>query len=413
MDLNDDLRSAQLRGEIRSFIAANVPVGWRGVGALDSESRGRFLREWRTALIEHQLIAPAWPREYGGGGLDPVEQAVVLEEFSTAGVPLYTHPNDPYGFNLLGPTLLHWGTDDQKDRFIGPTIGGDITWAQGYSEPEAGSDLFSLRTRAELRGEQWIVNGSKIWQSAGLTANWIFALVRTDPSAERSKGISFLMIPIDQPGVQVRGIENMAGEVEFAEVFFTDAHTASDNLVGGVNNGAKVALTLLGFERGAGGFAAALANRHELNRLVALAEAHGVLGDPLIRQRIARCYTTVQIQRCIALKGITAGAQGAPPGPESSITKLLASEYRKAVTELAVDILGIELLAPEGVPSVEPLAAQPLGLDALSSRAWTDDFLHARPGTVYGGSSEIQRNTIAEQVLGMPREPRMSIAVRR
>ena len=413
MDLTHDEDAERFRKRVQTLLDEHLPPDWQGVGALAEAGREQFLTTWREVLREGGFLAPAVPAEYGGGGLTVIEEAILCEEFALRGVSGTPHPNDKFGFNLLLPTLLHWGTEEQKAKYVTPTITGEIKWAQGYSEPEAGSDLFSLRTRAVLDGDEWIINGQKTWQTAGPTANWIFALVRTDPDAERSKGISFVVIPIDQPGVEVRGIKNMAGQVEFAEVFFTDARTHASNVIGGVNNGAKVALTLLGFERGAGGIAAAATGRIELERLVELAKAKGMNTDPHVRQRIVRCISTVQVIKCIALKVLTSSAAGAPPGPESSIIKLLISEYRKVVTELAVDILGRDALALEGADVVEPLGAQPRGLDPVSSRAWIKDFLHARPGTVYGGSSEIQRTTIAEQVLGLPREPRISIRAER
>jgi alkylation response protein AidB-like acyl-CoA dehydrogenase len=407
-----DLRYSQAQHEyreyVRSAISAALPARWEGLGSLDADQRAAFIPHWREVLRSNNLLAPGWPAEYGGGGLGFIEQSIVAEELVRAGLPQHPLPNDAAGFVLLGPTVLHWGTQEQKSYFLERTISAEIRWAQGYSEPEAGSDLFNLRTRATLDGGTWVINGQKIWQTAGLSANWIFALVRTDPGAERGKGLSFILIPLEQPGVEVRGIRNMAGETEFAEVFFTDARTSADNVIGGVNNGAKVALTLLGFERGAGGVAAAAAARIELDRLAQLVRAKGLHADPLVRQRIAQCRTAVHVMHCLALRNVSVAAADRPPGPESSITKLFASEYRKHITELAVDVLGVEALAPPGVPAIAPLGPQPLGLDSHSALAWVSDFLHARPGTVYGGSSEIQRNTIGEQVLGLPREPRLS-----
>jgi alkylation response protein AidB-like acyl-CoA dehydrogenase len=410
MDLTYPAEIDQYRSSVKQFLSDHLPSGWQGIGALGPAEREQFLRGWRDTLLEHRLLAPGWPAEYGGAGLSVLEQSVVAEEFVRAGVPQMPHPNDAYGFGLLGQTLMHWGTPEQKDHFLSRTVNGDIHWAQGYSEPNAGSDLFNLRTRAQLDGDEWVVNGQKIWQSAGVTANWIFALVRTDPDAVRSKGISFMLIPLEQPGVEVRGIRNMAGEVEFAEVFFDNARTAAGNVVGGVNNGAKVALTLLGFERGAGGVAASVSMFIELERLIELARAKGKDQDPSVRQAIATCWTKVHVLRCLGMRAVTAGATGRPPGPESSIIKLFSSEYHKAVTELAVAVLGTGALAPDGPAAVNALGAQPRGLDPASSAAWVADFLHARPGTVYGGSSEIQRNTIGEQVLSLPREPRLTIA---
>lgn len=404
-----DLRFAgdAYRAQTRELLAGYLPRGWLGIGALDAAQRAEFLPRWRQFLVDNYLIAPGWPSAYGGGGLDLTSQSIVAEEFMRHGVPQYPLPNDSVGMVLLGPTLLHWATEEQKSYFLPRTISAEIRWAQGYSEPEAGSDLFSLRTTARRVGDQWIINGQKIWQSHGTHANWIFALVRTDPEAARAKGLSFLLIPLDQPGIEVRPIKTMDGGAELSEIFFTDAATSADNIVGAPGQGAKIALTLLGFERGAGGIAAALGAKIELLRLRELMTALEHTDIELSR-RLADCWVSVHAMHCLALRNLTVGAQGHPPGPESSITKLMMSEYRKQVTELAIDVLGPKALAMSGDPSVVTLGPQPLGLDPTSTTAWTADYLHARPGTVYGGSSEIQRNTIGEQVLGLPREPRTS-----
>ncbi|WP_194166334.1 acyl-CoA dehydrogenase family protein [Mycolicibacterium sp. P9-22] len=409
MELNYDPPAQEFRRELRELIAASVPENWNGSGQLDPAARAEFLSGWRATLHTHRLLAPGWPTEYGGGGRRLIEQSIVAEELIRAGLPQAPLPNDACGFTLLGPTVLHCGSAEQKLRFLPPTIDGTIRWAQGYSEPEAGSDLFNVRTRAALDGDEWIINGQKVWQTAGLSANWIFILARTDPAASRSRGLSLLLVPIDQPGIEVRGIRNMAGETEFAEFFFTDAVAEARNVVGGIGEGAKVALTLLGFERAAGGVAAALAAKIELRRLVDLVHATrgGRVGDDL-RQRLAACRVSVQVLHCLALRTLTVAANGRPPGPESSVIKLLSSEHRQRVTELALDILGAQALTPSGAEAVNPLGPQPLGMDPLSSAAWVTDFLHARPATVYGGSSEIQRNTIGEQILNLPREPRLS-----
>ncbi|MFF0283924.1 acyl-CoA dehydrogenase family protein [Rhodococcus aetherivorans] len=405
MDITFPTTAEEYRTHVRSLLAQELPPDWKGVGALDPAERESFNATWRAFLVENALIAPGWPREYGGGGLDLTSQSIVAEEFVRAGVPQYALPTDPVGMTLLGPTLMHWGTESQKEYFVPRTISADIRWAQGYSEPEAGSDLFGLRTRAVLDGDEWIINGSKIWQTAGTHANWIFALVRTEPELPKGKGLSFLLIPYDQPGVEVRGIKTMDGGFELAEVFFTDARTAAENIVGKPGDGAKVALTLLGFERGSGGIAAALAAKLELLRLRDAMREFGIV-DVELRRRLAECWTSVHAMHCLALRNLTVTASGRPPGPESSISKLMMSEYRKRVTELAVEVLGPKALTPSGMESKINLGPQPLGVNSTSSTAWIADYLHARPGTVYGGSSEIQRNTIGEQVLGLPREPR-------
>lgn len=410
MDLHYSDAEQRYRTRVRDLLRGLLGPDWRGFGALSEEERERFRPSWRAALLEHGLLAPGWPAEYGGGGLSLIEQSIVAEELAEAGAPQFPAANDANGMVLLGPTLMHYGSDEQKACFLPRTLSGEIKWAQGYSEPEAGSDLFNVRTRAVRQGDSWVINGQKIWQTAGLTANWLFGLFRTDPASPGGKGLSFMLLPMDQPGVTVRGIRNMAGEMEFAEVFFTDAIGAHDHVVGGVGNGARVALGLLGFERGAGGVAAAAAARIEVERLAELARSAGSAADCAIRARIARCRADVHVLRCLALRSLAAGVSGDPPGPESSITKMFTSQYRQRVTELALDILGPGALTFDGPAAVAALGPQPRGLDPTSATAWIQDALHARPGTVYGGSLQIQRNTIAERVLGLPREPRPAAA---
>jgi alkylation response protein AidB-like acyl-CoA dehydrogenase len=413
MDLTYTPADEAFRARVKEFIACNVPEGWHGWGALDRPASEAWAEAWRSTLLQAGWLAPAWPAEYGGGGLSVSEQSILSEELTKAGLPQSPRPSDGFGLGLLGPTLLAWGTPDQKDYFLARTLSGEIRWAQGYSEPDAGSDLFSLRTRAVLDRDEWVIDGTKVWQTAGMYANWIFLLARTSPGAERAKGLSFLLVPVDQPGVEVRPIKNMAGLTEFASFTFTGARTAAANIVGGEGNGAKVALTLLGFERGAGGVAAAAAYSIELDRLIALARHHSRNTDPVIRQRIAACWSKVQIIRYLGLRALSAGIDGRPPGPESSIVKMYGAEYHKEITELAMDIAGMAGIAPDGMPSAASLGADPLGVDPLSVSSWSTVFLLARAGTIYGGSSQIQRNTIAEQILGLPREPRTPVPAAR
>ncbi|MEU1275444.1 acyl-CoA dehydrogenase family protein [Streptomyces sp. NPDC005799] len=410
MDLHYSDTERAYRIQVRELLRQLLGPDWRGLGALSEGERQGFRVSWREALQEQGLLAPGWPSEYGGGGLGLIEQSIVAEELAEAGAPQFPTANDANGIVLLGPTLMHYGSAEQKAYFLPRTLSGEIRWAQGYSEPEAGSDLFNVRTRAVRQGDSWVINGQKIWQTAGVTANWLFGLFRTDPASPGGRGLSFMLLPMDQPGVTVRGIRNMAGETEFAEVFFTDATAAHAHVVGGVGNGAQVALGLLGFERGAGGVAAAAAARIEVERLTELARATGAAGDSAVRASIARCRADVHVLRCLALRSLAAGVSGAPPGPESSITKMFTSQYRQRITELALDILGPRALSLDGPGAVAPLGPQPLGLDPTSATVWIQDALHARPGTVYGGSLQIQRNTIAERVLGLPREPRPAAA---
>jgi hypothetical protein len=396
---------ATAREEVRAFLASHLPENWTGMGALDPTESARFRTSWRAALAESGYLVPAWPAAYGGRDASVEEQMSIAEEWVRAGVPPLPHPNDAVGILLLGPTLLRWGTQEQRDRFLPATVRGGVRWAQGYSEPEAGSDLFGLRTRAEPAAGGWRVSGHKIWQTAGLTANWMFVLARTDPQAAASKGISFMVLPLDQQGVEVRGIQNPLGEEEFAEVRLTNAFVAADDVIGGVHNGARVALTLLGFERALAGYGASLANIVELDRLAELARAKGKADDPLTRGQLARCRTRTHALRCISRGALERLANGQAPGPEASVIKLVSSEYRHSVTTLARTLLGADILYPSGADGVLPLGPQLKGLDPYSPAAWIRDYIQARPVTVYGGSSQIQRNTIAEHVLGMPKDP--------
>ena len=346
----------------------------------------------------------AWPTEYGGAGLSLLERTVLAEEFAKAGVPT-GNDNDIFSIGMLGHTLIEWGTPEQQAHFLPRILDGTDVWCQGYSEPNSGSDLASLATRAELDGDEWIINGQKIWTSQGHNANWIFVLCRTDPTVRKQAGISFLLCPIDQPGVEVRPIVNASGHHDFNEVFFTDARTARDNVVGGVNNGWAVANTLLAYERGDDATVNGIRYGDELQRLIGAARDRGRLGDPLIRQRLAWCWSRVQIMRLQGMRMVTDALNGYHQGPESSLNKLLWSEYHQQLTELALDILGPDAMAPSGRDAATGVGIDDVG-SPFSSRAWVTTFMGARPGTIYSGSSEIQRNIVGERVLGLPREPR-------
>jgi alkylation response protein AidB-like acyl-CoA dehydrogenase len=405
MDPNYTPEAEAFRQKIQAFLAENLPANWSGMGALSPEERATFIEDWRRRLGDAGLLAVAWPEEYGGAGLSLVERTVLSEELAKAGVPA-GNDNDGFSISMLGHTLIEWGTEEQKQRFLSRILDGSDVWCQGYSEPNSGSDLASLATRAELDGDEWIINGQKIWTSGGHRANWIFVLCRTDPGVRKQAGISFLLCPMDQPGVEVRPIVNAAGHHDFNEVFFTDARTAKENVVGGVNNGWAVANTLLAYERGDDATVTGIRHGEELDRLIALARANGRIDDPVIRQRLAWCYAKVQIMRYQGLRLVTSAVNGYAQGPESSLNKLMWTEYHQKLTELALDIMGAEATAPSGRD-----AASGVGLDDIgspySSQAWVTTFMGARPATIYSGSSEIQRNIIGERVLALPREPRV------
>ncbi|MEK9938628.1 MAG: acyl-CoA dehydrogenase family protein [Ilumatobacter sp.] len=392
------------REKVQAFLAEKLPSNWSGIGSLEGSAIEEFVAEWRQTLFEAGYLAPGWPVEFGGAGLSALEQVILAEEFARAGVPT-GGPNDVFGIQMLGNTLLLMGSDEQKERYLPRILSGEDTWCQGYSEPNAGSDLGNVGLKAIRDGDQWILNGQKIWTSAGHLADHIFTLARTDPDAPKHKGISFLLVDMRQPGVEVRPIRMISGESEFNEVFYTDAVCPVDEVVGGVNNGWAVAMTLLGFERGEAAATAPIRFQAEVDRLVLLARERGLDRDPVIRQRIARAYSKVQVMRYSGMRVLTQFLAGAHPGPDGAISKLFWSEYHLTVTELAVDILGAEAMVPSGRMPSSAFQTDDAGAPN-SSASWAGTFLNARAGTIYAGSSQIQRNIIGEMVLGLPKEPR-------
>ncbi len=405
MDLTYPADSDAFRQRMNDFLDEHLPADWAGIGAIaDEEERLQWQKEWREVLSEHQLLAPNWPATYGGAGLTQLEHTILNEEFAKRGVPTMGS-NDGFSISMVGNTILHWGTEEQKQHYIPRILDGTDVWCQGYSEPNSGSDLANLGCKAELDGDEWIVNGQKIWTSSGMHGNMIFTLCRTDPDVPKHKGISFLLVPMDQPGVEVRPIVNIAGKSHFCEVFFADARCPKDNVLGGVNNGWAVANTLLGFERGVRATVLSLPFRAELDNFIELARSYGKLDDPGVRQQIARFHTTVEIMKWQGQQALTRRLKGATPGPESSISTLLWSTYHKEITEAAMDLAGADAMVGFGDGIVNGLGAPPIGTPNTVPN-WMDSFFIARPGTIYAGTSEVQKNIIGERVLGLPKEPR-------
>jgi len=398
--------AAVYRTKVQAFLAEKLPKNWGGTGQLEGQELEQFVTEWRAILATACYLAPNWPVEYGGAGLTALEQVILAEEFARAGVPGGA-PNDVFSIQMLGNTLLRWGTDEQKKHYLPRILAGDDVWCQGYSEPNAGSDLSNVGLKAELDGDQWILNGQKIWTSAGHLADHIFTLARTDPDAPRHKGISFILVDMRQPGIEVRPIKMITGESEFNEVFYTDAVAPKGEVIGGVNNGWAVAMTLLGFERGEAAAVSPIRYQAELDRLLLMAKERGVNTDPLIRQRLAWCHSKVQMMRYLGMRTLTQFLQGHQPGPDAAIGKLFWSEYHKIVTELAMDIMGADAMVPAGRPPSSAFGADDAGAPN-STNSWAMTFLNARAGTIYAGSSQVQRNIVGEMVLGLPKEPRPS-----
>ncbi len=392
------------REKVQAFLAEKLPTNWGGIGRLEGTELMEFVGEWRKTLYTAGYLAPGWPVEYGGAGLSALEQVIIAEEFAKAGVPI-GGPNDVFGIQMLGNTLLRWGTEEQKAHHLPRILSGADTWCQGYSEPNAGSDLANLGLKAQLDGDQWILNGQKIWTSAGHLADHIFTLARTDPDAPRHKGISFLLVGMRQPGIEVRPIRMISGESEFNEIFYTDAVAPKGDVVGGVNNGWAVAMTLLGFERGEAAAVNPIRFQAEVDRLFLLAKERGVANDPRVRQRLANCYSKVQIMRYSGMRVLTQFLAGHQPGPDAAISKLYWSEYHKQVTELALDLIGAEAMTPTGRHPSSAFSTDDAGAPN-STASWVGTFLNARAGTIYAGSSQVQRNIVGEMVLGLPKEPR-------
>jgi alkylation response protein AidB-like acyl-CoA dehydrogenase len=404
MDIDYPPETEQFRAEVKAFLAEHLPAGWTGIGALDESDAWAFARDWRCRLAGAGYLSVTWPEQHGGRGLSKLHHVVLMEELARAGVP-WGLPHDTFGVKMLGATLLRWGTEEQKRTFLPRILDGADVWCQGYSEPGAGSDLAALSTHARRDGDEWVIDGQKVWTSGAHDSNWIFTLVRTDRSAPRHRGISMLVVPLDQPGVEVRPFRMMTGQPHFNEVFFTGARTRADLVVGAVDDGWAVAQSLLGVERGEEAATNPILFRAEIERLIDLARRHGKDRDPVIRQRIAWCWSKVEIMRYLGYRVLTGWLKGAPAGPEASIAKLFWSEYHTRVTDLAMDIMGLHAQVLEGRRPLRTYRTDDPGA-ANTSGSWATTYLIARSGTIYAGTSQIQRNIIAEKVLGLPREPR-------
>jgi alkylation response protein AidB-like acyl-CoA dehydrogenase len=312
------------------------------------------------------------------------------EEYARAGGPGRV---GHIGEGLLGPTVIHFGNADQKARFLPKILSGDEVWCQGYSEPGAGSDLANAQTRAELVGDEWVVNGQKVWTSGAEWSDWCFVVCRTDPQAQpKHKGISYLLVRMDQPGVEVRPIVQMTGDSEFSEVFFSNAKAAKDDIVGKVNGGWAVAMGTLAFERGASTLGQQMLFQNELDHIIRVAKQNGSASDPLIRQRIAHAWMGLRIQRYHALRTLSGADEGAELPPASNISKIFWASWHRDLGKLAMDVMG---------PDAELAEGPPYDLKGLQRM-----FLFTRSDTIYAGSNQIQRNIMSERVLGLPREPR-------
>ena len=404
MDISYPPETDRFREEIRAFLSRELPEDWAGLGALDGEAAREFTAWWRTRLASVGYLTPSWPTEYGGAGLSRLQQVVLSEELASAGVP-FNGKNDNFSIKMIGNLLLRFGTEEQKRRFLPRIVSGEDRWCQGFSEPGAGSDLAGLRTSARLDGDEWVINGQKIWTSDARTANWMFVLARTEPGSTRHQGISMLLVPVDQPGIDIRPIKMMTGGDNFNEVFFDDARTPAENIVIGPGEGWRAAMALLGLERGDEAATNPIYFKAEVDRLIKLAQEKGRSDDPVVRDQLARAYTRGEIMRYLGLRTLTGWLKGEVPGRDSSISKLYWSEHHRETTDLAVTLLGAEALAPSGRwPIRHYRADDPTAPN--SSASWVGTWMIAISGTIYAGTSEVQRNILSEAVLGLPKEQR-------
>ncbi|MGA8724188.1 MAG: acyl-CoA dehydrogenase family protein [Acidimicrobiales bacterium] len=392
MDLRDRPEDEAFRAEVRAWLEEHVVgefAALGGRGGSGDETYGFETRlAWEKVLAAGGWTGLGWPVEFGGRGASVARQVIFNEEYVRARAPGRV---SVLGEGLLGPTVIQYGTDAQRARFLPPILAGTELWCQGYSEPDAGSDLANVQTKAVLDGDQWVVTGQKVWTSLAHQADWCFVLCRSDPGSTRHRGLSYLLVPMRQPGVEVRPIEQLTRTSEFNEVFLDGARTAAENVVGERGDGWRVALATLAYERGVGLLGHQLTFRREFDRLLEVARARGATGDPLVRQRLARSYGELEILRYNTLRSLSA-IDGPVAPPEASIIKLYWASWHQRFGELATDLAG-----PAGVV----LESEPYELDELQRT-----LLFSRSETIYGGSNEIQRNIIGERVLGLPPEPK-------
>jgi alkylation response protein AidB-like acyl-CoA dehydrogenase len=403
MDLTYPPEAESFRTEIRAWLEEHFPADYE---QMRGGERQAFLKQWVRTLYEGGWICASWPEEYGGKGLTTMQQVVLNEEFARAGAPMRA---DFFGDTLVGPTILQWGTEAQKKEFLPKILRGEVSWCQGFSEPDAGSDLAGLKTTAVLDGDEWVINGQKVWTTQAQHADYVFLLARTDPAAPKHAGISYLLVPMKQPGVEVRSIEQVDGSAEFNEVFFTDARCPKDNVVGGVNNGWKVAMTTLGFERGTSATTGHRRFQKELDEIVRVARENGRIDDPLVRQRLAAAWSKVKIMEVNGLRSLSdvlhGTSQAAALGP---LNKMFWSEYHQDVMELAMDILGMDGQVLVGTSEEEfvPGIGRRRGRKGYPVSPLQASFFFSRSETIWGGTAEIQRNIVGERVLGLPKEPK-------
>ena len=383
-----------LRSELRAWLAAHVVGDYAAAGSEGGPGSEHLhvaiRRRWELELASGGWTCVGWPEEHGGRGLSLAQQVVYHEEYVRSGAPTRINV---IGETLLGPTLIAYGTAGQRARFLPGIVSGRELWCQGYSEPDAGSDLANVKTIGDLRDGQWHVTGQKVWTSLAHEADWCFVVCRTEAGSQRHRGLSYLLVPMRQPGVEIRPIVQLTGTSEFNEVFFDGARTEADNVVGSRGDGWKVAMGTLAFERGISTLSVQLGFERELAAIVARARESGRIRDAVLRDRLVQAWIGLRIMRWIALRGL-AGHEAGTPGPEASIAKLYWANWHRDLGNLGIDAAGLDGLVADALP---------YELSALQR-----SFLFSRSDTIYGGSNEIQRNVLGERVLGLPAEPKVT-----
>jgi alkylation response protein AidB-like acyl-CoA dehydrogenase len=410
MDLTYPPEAESIRKEIRAWLEENLPAGWFEPGfTLSPEERREFNTTWPTKLFEGGWICAGWPTEYGGKGLSLIEQVVLNEEFAKANAPMRA---DFFGDTLVGPTILQWGTDEQKKQFIPGILNGTITWCQGFSEPNSGSDLASLKTSAVLDGDEWVINGQKVWTTQAQYADYVFLLTRTDPDAEQHAGISYLLVPMHQDGIEVRPITQVDGSAEFNEVFFTNARCPKDNVVGGVNNGWKVAMTTLGFERGSSSTTGYRRFLKEYETIVREARRVGKSDDELVRDDLVKAWSKIKIMEINGYRSLTDALNNTHNAALlGACNKMFWSETHRDYMDLAMNILGMQAQILTGTGTVAgPSGAMHRGREDYPVSELQASFFFSRSETIWGGTAEIQRNIVGERALGLPKEPKVARA---
>ena len=397
MDLNYSPEDRAFRDTTRRWLEASVPQN--ELKTLDER------KAWHRKLYEAGYVGMLWPKEYGGWGATPMQQAIVQDEMARVGAP---PPINGLGIGFIGPTIIVHGTDWQKQRYLKKMLTAEEIWCQLYSEPNSGSDLASLRTRAEDQGDHFLVNGQKIWTSSGHIADWGILLARTDPSVPKHKGISCFLFNMRQPGVEVRPLKQITGGSEFNEVFMTGARAEKTDLIGRLGQGWEIAQTTLGYERGGNSLGRVTRYTQAFEQLVHAVKTlrrggRPLAEDPVVRAKLGRMYAEMEVQRYAALRVLSALTKGESPGAASSLTKLSYSEFEKRYFETVQEILGPYGQVTAGLPAEETFE-----VDSSSGirATWAYAYLWSRAGTIYSGSSEIQKNVIGERVLGLPKEVR-------